>query len=224
MAICSVSPSHHRISDAEERKSAGVWYALLLVELLRCAFALKKGDMVQDWEYKGSIATIASPWVTICAERWRDEQGRDLEYWRVERAHSLIVLPIVGDVIPLPLPQFRPGAGRATLDLPGGRVTPGRAPLTAAPGILERELGLNAAAIVDVQLLNEQGWLVNSSFSNQCLFGAVARIDPATHLDAVLLHRSYPHSRAGLRELLAELDCLQCRAVIYEYLAQTDLA
>lgn len=179
--------------------------------------------MAQDWEFKGTIATISSPWLTLYAERWRDEQARDLEYWRVEKAHSLIVLPLLGASIPLPLAQFRPGLGRATLDLPGGRVPTGRAPLEAAPGILARELGLDPVAIKELFLLNENGWPVNSSFSDQCLFGAVAQIDPATSLDPARLHRSYAHSQAGLQELLADLDCLQCRAVIYEYLIQTTL-
>jgi hypothetical protein len=179
--------------------------------------------MAHDWEFKGTIATITSPWLTLQVERWRDEQGRDLEYWRVEKAHSLIILPLLGESIPVPLVQFRPGLGRATLDLPGGRLLPGREPIDAATGILVRELGLDPAAIDELSLLNETGWPVNSSFSDQCLFGAVARIDPATSLDPARLHRSYAHSRAGLQELLADLDCLQCRAVIYEYLQQTAL-
>jgi hypothetical protein len=179
--------------------------------------------MAQDWECKGTIATISSPWLTLYAERWRDEQGRDLEYWRVEKAHSLIVLPLLGERILLPPAQFRPGLGRATLDLPGGRVPPERAPLDAAPSILTRELGLDPAAISELYLLNESGWPVNSSFSNQCLFGAVARIEPATRIDPAHLHRGYAHNQAGLQELLADLDCLQCRAVIYEYLQRTAL-
>lgn len=170
------------------------------------------------WERGETIVTIESPWVRLIAERWRDEQGRPLDYWRVERVHSVIVAPIQGGRLLLPRPQFRPGLGRATLDLPGGRLPAGQTPLAAATAILARELGLPAGAISTMRPLNREGWAINSSFSNQLLFGVVASIDPVQ--EPALPHETLSFDRAGLRALLERLECLQCRAVVLELLAE----
>ncbi|MCS6880200.1 MAG: NUDIX hydrolase [Oscillochloridaceae bacterium] len=172
------------------------------------------------WERGETIVTIESPWVRLIAERWRDDQGRLLDYWRVERAHSVIVAPIQTGRLLLPRPQFRPGLGRPTLDLPGGRLPAGQTPLTAATAILVRELGLPAGAITTMRPLNRQGWAINSSFSDQLLYGVVASIDPARA--PTLPHETLSFDRAGLRALLERLECLQCRVVVLELLAEMD--
>ncbi|MCX7791369.1 MAG: NUDIX hydrolase [Chloroflexaceae bacterium] len=172
------------------------------------------------WERGETIVTIESPWVRLIAERWRDDQGRPLDYWRVERVHSVIVAPIQAGRLFLPRPQFRPGLGRATLDLPGGRLPADQTPLSAATAILARELGLPAGAITTLRPLNQRGWAINSSFSNQLLYGVVAWIDPAQA--PALPHEALSFDRAGLRALLDRLECLQCRAVVLELLAEMD--
>jgi hypothetical protein len=176
------------------------------------------------WERLETIVSIESPWVRLVAERWRDEAGRLLDYWRAERPHAVIVPALLGGRLLVPKPMFRPGVGRATLDLAGGRLPAGQTPLEAAPGILRRELGIPAAMIRALRPLNGDGWIVNSSFENQCLFGVVAELDPAANADPALLDRAVPFERAGLRELLRDLECLQCRAVVLEILlADEDL-
>ena len=170
------------------------------------------------WERGETIVTIESPWVRLIAERWRDDQGRPLDYWRVERVHSVIVAPIQAGQLLLPRPQFRPGLGRATLDLPGGRLPANQTPLSAASAILARELGLPYGAITTLRPINQQGWAINSSFSNQLLFGVVAWIDPAW--PPTLPHETLSFDRVGLRALLDRLECLQCRAVALELLAE----
>ncbi|MFQ3664214.1 MAG: NUDIX hydrolase [Chloroflexaceae bacterium] len=170
------------------------------------------------WERGETIVTIDSPWVRLIAERWRDDEGRSLDYWRVERVPSLIVAPIQAGRLLLPRPQFRPGLGRATLDLPGGRLPEGQSPAAVAGAILVRELGVPPAAITTLRPLNQQGWAINSSFSNQTLFGLVAGLDPAQ--PPTLPHEALSFDPAGLRALLERLECLQCRAVVLELLLE----
>lgn len=172
--------------------------------------------MSHDWERGETIATIESPWVRLIAERWRDDAGRQLDYWRVEHTHAVIVAAVRGDRLLLPRPQFRPGLGQATLDLPGGRLPAAAAPLDAAAAIVARELGLPPGAVRDLRLLNPSGWPVNSSFSNQLLYGVAATIDPDS--TPTRPYEEARYDRAGLTDLLQRLVCLQCRAVVLELL------
>jgi ADP-ribose pyrophosphatase YjhB (NUDIX family) len=171
-----------------------------------------------SWQRGKRIVTIESAWVRMIAEEWRDEADRQLEYWRVERAPSLIVAAAHNGRLLIPQPQFRPGLGRATLDLPGGRWPEGRTFTEAAAAIVARELGVAPEAIGAIQLLNEQGWPINSSFSNQLLFAATATIDPAA--TPTLPYESFTNDAVGLRGLLQRLECLQCRAVVLELLVR----
>jgi hypothetical protein len=172
-----------------------------------------------DWERLETIVSIESPWVRLHAERWRDDSGRLLDYWRAERAHSLVIAVLQNGRILLPPPAFRPGLGRATLDLPGGRVSVDASPLDAAAPILQRELGIPPEAIQSLRLLNQHGWAINSSFENQLLFGAIAELASTLTLDPARIHLNLPYNRSGLSTLLAQIECLQCRAVLYELLS-----
>jgi hypothetical protein len=171
----------------------------------------------RPWQRTAEIVAIASPWVRMIAERWIDDHGRELDYWRVERVPSVIVIPLWRGQILLPHPQFRPGAGRMTLDLPGGRVPVGATPLDAAPPIVHRELGIPPESIATLELLNEEGWLINSSFSNQLLFGVIAAIRDSAAVPTPLLYRSVPDTLQQVAGLIHELECLQCRAVLQEW-------
>ncbi len=173
--------------------------------------------MTVPWQRLETLATLASPWVTILLERWQDERGAHLDYWRVERAHSVIVLPIHQERLLLPRPQFRPGVDGLTLDFPGGRLPANMAPLEAAPAILQRELGVTPGAIAALQPINQEGWMINSSFSNQRLFGVIANLAPDATIPPEQLDRAVPCRRQAVAQLLAQLSCLQCRAVLQEY-------
>ncbi|MFP4440538.1 MAG: NUDIX hydrolase [Chloroflexaceae bacterium] len=176
--------------------------------------------MSSDWRCERSIVTIDSPWVKLLGERWIDDQGQSLEYWRVEKAHSVIVLPIQQGNLLLPHPQFRPGVGHATLDFPGGRLPEGMSPVEVAPRLLQKELGIAADALAGVTPLNETGWIINSSFSNQLLYGVVAELHATAAVPAALLAAAVPCDRTGVMHLLQQLDCLQCRAVLQEFWLQ----
>jgi hypothetical protein len=173
-----------------------------------------------SWQRGDRIVTIESHWVRVIAEQWRDEAGQQLEYWRVERVPSLIVAAVHNGHLLIPQPQFRPGVGRPTLDLPGGRWPAGRTLTETATAIVTRELGLPPEAVTDLRSLNEQGWPINSSFSNQLLFAAIATIAPSA--TPTVPHEGFPATPAGLRSLLQRLDCLQCRAVVLELLTSDE--
>lgn len=176
--------------------------------------------MADHWHYKGPIVTITSPWVTLFAEHWIDDRGHELEYWRVERAHSVIVIPLQAAHLLLPRPQFRPGVGTCTLDFPGGRLPEGMSPVEVAPLLLGKELGLAAGAIASLEALNETGWIINSSFSNQLLYGVIAHIRETAAVDPAMLGERVACDKAGIKALLARLDCLQCRAVLQAFYLQ----
>ncbi|MCL6542331.1 MAG: NUDIX hydrolase [Roseiflexus sp.] len=178
----------------------------------------------RPWQCTAEIVAIASPWVRMVAERWIDDHGRELDYWRVERVPSVIVIPIWRGQILLPHPQFRPGVGRMTLDLPGGRVPSGAAPLDMAPQIVQRELGIAPDAIAALEPLNEQGWIINSSFSDQLLFGVIATIQDSAEAKTPLLYRVTPATMQQVAGLINDLECLQCRAVLQEWMLRRIMA
>jgi hypothetical protein len=162
--------------------------------------------------------------MTLIGEHWQDAQGQRLEYWRIEKADSVIVLPIQQDHrgqshILLPPASFRPGVGQVTLDFPGGRRLARQKPEQTAISILHRELGVEANAISQITPLNPDGWAINSSFSNQKLYGFIAHLEGDLLQSSGLTTISYPATKTGVRQLLDELTCLQCRAVLLEWCA-----
>lgn len=64
--------------------------------------------------------------------------------------------------------------------------------------------------------LNPEGWAINSSFSNQTLYGFVAHISNIKQLSE-LVSAVYPVDSLGIQELLQKLTCLQCRSVLLEW-------
>lgn len=171
----------------------------------------------QPWRVRDRFLELHSRWITLIGEHLQDHQGEILEYWRIEKADSVIVLPIQDGQFLLSPPSYRPGVGQMTLDFPGGRVSEEQTPEQAAIATLKRELGIEAANVTQLIPLNTEGWTVNSSFSNQNLYGFVAHIHSiATPLPNTIA-TTYPVSAAGVHQLLQDLNCLQCRAVLLEW-------
>ncbi len=168
------------------------------------------------WQTLDRFVEFRSRWLTVIGEHLQDAQGKQLEYWRVEKADSAIILPIQHRHLLLPHPSYRPGVGKATLDFPGGRVLQDADLIKTAQQILCRELSISPAMITALEPLNPQGWEVNSSFSNQKLYGLIAAIEPDADRGSSIIR--YPVSEAGIRSLLEDLTCLQCRAVLQEWL------
>ena len=171
-----------------------------------------------DWSTLERFVEIRSSWLTLIGEKLQDEQQRILDYWRVERADSVVIITIQSARFLLPKPAYRPGVGKATLDFPGGRVLPEQTTVEAAKIILQRELGIKESALIDLKPLNQIGWAINSSFSNQKLFGFVAEINSQTIVNAEkLIPTTYLNTASGINNLLQDLTCLQCRAVFLEW-------
>lgn len=169
------------------------------------------------WQRGDRFLEMRSHWFTLIGEHWVDHQGHPLEYWRVERADSAIVLPLQAGKVLLPRPTYRPGVGTATSDFPGGRVVAGQSPASVAQRALARELAVPATAILQLMPLNSTGWAVNSSFSNQVLYGFVAELCPDHPWADGQIDQAVPTTLAGLQTLLQRLTCLQCRAVLLEW-------
>jgi hypothetical protein len=178
-------------------------------------------DAHPPWQVQDRFLELHSRWMTLIGEHWLDAQGQQLEYWRIEKADSIIVLPIQPDHlgqshILLPPASFRPGVGQVTLDFPGGRRLAEQTPEEAAIAILHRELGVEATAIAQLTPLNPDGWAINSSFSNQKLYGFIAYLEGGTSEPPELTVIAYPATTTVVRQLLDKLTCLQCRAVLLE--------
>lgn len=181
-----------------------------------------------DWKLEREFLSFETAWVTLRGENYLDEAGRTLEYYRVEKADSVIALPLQAGRILVPPAQYRPGLGGSTIDFPGGRVDPEAGPRAGALRVLERELGVSEEMIDRLIALDGRGWPVNSSFSNQKLYGYVAHIrheaavpgaGPVTATGGdEAAPRGFDLTSDGLAALLEELDCLQCRAVLFQYL------
>jgi hypothetical protein len=173
-----------------------------------------------DWKKLSEIVRVGSQWVTLVGERWLCDKGKELEYWRVEKVDSVIVLPVQAGHVFCVAPTFRPGIGRATLDFPGGRLPEGKAPADVVPFLLQRELGIPPEAIQRTEALNAEKWIINSAFSNQGLWGFIAEIDDTFAIPERLIGAKAMADAPGLKQLMAKLDCLQCRAVLLDWLAR----
>lgn len=166
-----------------------------------------------NWVTKDRFAELTTPWFTLIGEHIQTD-NEILDYWRVEKVDSVIVLPIQEDRILLPPTSYRPGVSTETLDFPGGRCPDSQRREEAAWHILERELGIEINTIASLQPLNSQGWLVNSSFSNQKVYGFIAHL----HAGSVPnLGSVYSADPPGVKTLLRNLSCLQCRMVLLEW-------
>jgi hypothetical protein len=126
-------------------------------------------------------------------------------------------LPVQASYIFCGKPTFRPGVGRATLDFPGGRLPDGKEPREVAPLLLQRELAIPPEAVSRLEPLNSEKWVINSSFSNQGLWAFVAEIHPAFPIPKAGIGKKALADAAGCSQLMADLDCLQCRAVLMEW-------
>ncbi|TVQ58970.1 MAG: NUDIX hydrolase [Spirulina sp. DLM2.Bin59] len=172
----------------------------------------------RPWQVREAMATVRSPWLTLIGERLEDPQGQIHDYWRVEKADSVIILPLHRGEILLPPRQYRPGVGAYTWDFPGGRLPAGWEPEAIAPVILQRELGVQGEAdLATLTPLNPEGWLINSAFSNQRLYGFIAHLNADAVIAAATSGGRYPFTPSGIAQLSQQLTCLQCRAVLLEY-------
>lgn len=174
-----------------------------------------------SWVLLDRFVEIRSPWAAFIGEHLQDDTGKILDYWRVEKEDSVIIIPIQNQQFLLPVPIYRPGINERTLDFPGGRVPRGKTPVEVLPIILKRELGIPENMITSLYPINTEGWAINSSFSNQKLYGFVTKISQNFSINTKLLETIYHNDEEGISALLNKLTCLQCRGLLLEYLRIT---
>lgn len=200
--------------------------------LTRVVFASLTLMASSSWQTQNRFLEMRTQWLTLIGEHLIDNQGQTLEYWRIEKADSVIILPIHRQKILLPLPTYRPGVGETTWDFPGGRVSQGQTPSTMVPMILKREMGIGEDAIAlalagqltSLKPLDSTGWAINSAFSNQRLYGFAVDLNPALELDSALIGNRLPATQSGIQDLLSLLTCLQCRAVLLQWWLAQNMA
>jgi hypothetical protein len=173
-------------------------------------------DSSKIWTLQQALMRLSNPWLALIGERLQTPEGQAVDYWRIERADSAIVVPIWRQQLVLAPATYRPGIQEVTLDFPGGRIKPNQDPEYAAHQILQRELKLRSDQIQSLAPLNAVGWPINSSLSNQRLYGFRAQLHDDIDLDAGVSCQRYPLSPQGIAQLLKILPCLQCRAVLLD--------
>jgi ADP-ribose pyrophosphatase YjhB (NUDIX family) len=176
-----------------------------------------------NWTVEKALLRLSNPWLALVGERLKTPDGQELDYWRIEKTNSAVVVPIWQQQLVLAPLTYRPGIQEVTLDFPGGRVTTNQSPQEAALIILQRELGIEQGGIQELVQLNQVGWPVNSSLSNQLLYGFRAKLHDDTDFAAKSDCRRFPLTQDGISQLLKILPCLQCRAVLLELLQQLEL-
>ncbi|MDJ0582482.1 NUDIX domain-containing protein [Crocosphaera sp.] len=172
------------------------------------------------WRTLELFLELNTPWLSLIGEKLENNRQEILDYWRVEKVDSVVIIAIQNNQLILPNSSYRPGVKQVTLDFPGGRVNPSLSPKNAALETLRRELGINEFDLVSLNPLNQVGWAINSSFSNQKLYGFVAEISPQIIINSKQIEKIYPTTLEGINNLLKDLKCLQCRAVLQEWLLQ----
>ncbi|MGO9333856.1 MAG: NUDIX hydrolase [Acidimicrobiales bacterium] len=176
----------------------------------------------ERWQLLSRMVEVRSPWLSMIGERLCDATGHEREYWRVEKPDSLLVITIQNGRLVLPARSYRPGVGRATLDFAGGRLEDPCKIGETAQAIVRREFKLaDGDLFVSQEELNRTGWDVDSASSSQRVYGVVAELPGELLVPEHSVGACYPATALGARELLRDLVCLQCRALLYEWLEKS---
>lgn len=161
---------------------------------------------------------LKSKWLTLFCEEWKSEDGALFEYWRIEKADSLIVVPRFENQFVFPQPIFRPGVNKTTLDFPGGRLDNNLGEETLinrAKDILCDELCITDNQIRNIELITPTGKAVNSSFNNQKLYVVSAELQALGKVDE---KRLILYKQVDSTILLEKLECMQCSYALMYFL------
>jgi 8-oxo-dGTP pyrophosphatase MutT (NUDIX family) len=178
-----------------------------------------------QWTVLSKVASIESPWLTMVVERLQDDEQNEYEYWRVEKSDGMIVITVQNGHLILPEPTYRPGIGAYTLDFCGGRIEAQESLETNANAIVRRELKIAAAEpFASLTRINSRPWNVDSSFSNVHLYGYVAELRADITISPETESHHYPNTSIGIKQLLEEMECMQCRLLLREWQALRQLS
>ena len=101
---------------------------------------------------------------TVHRDLWRSPEGEEHPFFRIDAPDWVNVVPITEDGRVVFIRQFRHGAGKITLEIPGGMVDPGESPATAAARELLEETGYRGDAVESLGVVNPNPAL----FTNRC--------------------------------------------------------
>lgn len=107
-----------------------------------------------------------------------------------------------------------------TIDFAGGRLKKNNNLENTAYKILQRELNLTQDKVKIITPINHQGFIVNSSFSNQKLWGFYCELKSDISLDNLFIGAIYSLNSNDFKRLLNDLQCLQCRSLLLECVSQ----
>jgi hypothetical protein len=112
-----------------------------------------------DWKRLSECVRVASQRVTLIGERWLCDNGQELEYWRIKKADSVIVLPLQAGHLFLrgaDLPAWhRPShVGFPRRPAAGGRLAADKATNYIVPFLPHCELGIAPDAARRTEALN----------------------------------------------------------------------
>ncbi len=180
---------------------------------------MPKKQQHDKWDVLNEIMTIDSPWLKLIVERLTNENNQEIDYWRVQKPDGLLIIVIQNNKILLPKPMYRPGIKKYTLDLCGGRRSQKNSNLTEdAKKIIIRELGINNYKLdIQINLLNNIGFNLDSSFSNVKLFIFIAQLSSDTKINNLYSKKSYYANKQGITKLLNDMDCAQCKLALHEW-------
>lgn len=169
---------------------------------------MSKNVPSQPKERLNRTVVAKSKWATFYKDRVLSNGGYELEYWCVDRSDSVIILVRQDGKFLMPEKQYRLGINERTLDFPGGRVDENEVAAAAEQTVL-REFQLDGMTKPRLEPLNSGPLFVDSAYSSQKLYGFVAELPKDVHVQA---------DRYTADELLTKLQCLQCRALLLEWL------
>lgn len=162
----------------------------------------------QPKTFVDSEVVYESKWVTVHLDHYLSNGGQTLEYPLATRSDSVIILAMQAGKFVLGDAQMRPGVKERTLDFPGGRVDD-KDPRAAAEQTVRREFQLDDSVALELEPLTKRPLFVDSAFSSQKVHGFVVDIPGDVPLEG---------TRYSADELTNELQCMQCRAMLLEWM------
>jgi 8-oxo-dGTP pyrophosphatase MutT (NUDIX family) len=149
---------------------------------------------IKPWKVLRSSYALDEPWYRVRRDEVELGDGTVIDYYLAEQRDVASVLALTTDDEVLMVRQYKHGAGRIELELPGGLIDEGETPIDAAARELREETGF-----VSPVALESLGWhLQDASKSTTRVYSFLARdvverggraLDPNEAASGVLVER-----------------------------------